>query len=287
MQTLVRLFLFLTFLSLTTVAWAEKNAQALNPDVDIYSAADFDSEVIDTIQPGQTYQISNKPKGPFYVIRLKNGKIGYVPDTELDIEGEGPFQPKPFKNLDDQDDPATLKKTKSKKIIPAEEEDEDPDSEDMTFHAVSLQLINYHEDTLGGVQIGDLYAIGYRHLPLMNEFGSSFAWDVTAAFNAPAYYRDLTGQPASGFALWSGFQIVNVSGIGSNTTLHYGAGPFVKFTQFDVRSATRGYTLQDMTVGISFDAGLIFHFEKTSLDLGLKYFWDKKSYGALSVGVLF
>ncbi len=286
MQTLVRILLFLILSTFSILVYAEKKAQVVNPDVDIYSAADFDSEVIETIQPGVTYQISNKPKGPFYSIRLKNGKIGYVPDTELDIEGEGPFQPKPFKNLDEEETTASSKKLKMKKAIP-EDEQEDPDSENMNFHEVSLQLINYHEDTLGDTQIGDLYAVGYRYLPLVGDFGSSFSWDVTAAFNAPAYYKDLTGQSASGFALWSGFQVVNVSALGANTTMHYGAGPFAKFTQFDVRSNTRSYSLQDLTVGVSLDGGLIFHFQSFSLDLGLKYFFDKKSYGALTIGVLF
>lgn len=287
MQTLVRLLFFLVISIFSVSVWAEKKAQVLSPDVDVYSAADFDSEVIDTIQPGVKYQISNKPKGPFYLIRLKNGKIGYVPDTELDIEGEGPFQPKPFKSLDNETDEKSTKKIKSKKNTPPEDEDEDPEAENMTFHEVSLQLINYHEDTLGGTQIGDLYAVGYRHLPLEGDYGSGFSWDVTAAFNAPAYYKELTGQSASGFAFWSGFQIVNISDIGPNTTLHYGAGPFAKFTQFEVRSSTRGYSLQDLTVGVSLDAGLIFHFAPLSFDLGLKYFLDKKSYGALTLGVLF
>ena len=33
--------------------------------------------------------------------------------------------------------------------------------------------------------------------------------------------------------------------------------------------------------------GLIFHFLPLSFDVGLKYFLDKKSYGALTLGVLF
>lgn len=273
----------------TTHASAAKKAQAANPQVDIYSAADFDSEVVQTIVPGQYYEISNQPKGPFYQIRLKNGKIGYVPDTELEIQGEGVFKPKPFSNSDEEivKNKKEAKLNSKKNKNPEDEDEEDPDSEKMSFQAVTLQLINYHEETLGAVQIGDLYAFGYRYLPQLSDFSSSFAWDVSAAFRAPAYYQELTGHSASGFALWSGFQVVNISAIGSNTTLHYGAGPFMKYTQFDVKSQTRSYSLQDLTVGVSLDTGLIFHFEYLSLDIGLRYYWDKKSYGALCAGILF
>ncbi len=278
----------ISILVLSSSAWAQKKAQAANPQVEIYSAADFDSEVIEVIEPGVSYLISNKPKGPFYQIKLKNGKIGYVPDTEIEINGEGAFKPKPFKNSnEDQDQTGKIKNKKKKTESEKFQDEEDIDSEKMSFHAITLQLINYHEETLGGVQIGDLYAIGYRHLPLLDDFASSFSWDVAAAFNAPAYYHELTGQAARGFSLWSGFQVVNISALGSNTTLHYGAGPFAKYTQFEVKSQTRGYSLQDLTIGVTIDAGLIFHFEFVSLDLGLRYYWDKKSYGALCMGVLF
>jgi hypothetical protein len=285
MQTLAQI-LFLILIFSQGLAFAQKKAQAANPQVDIYGAPDFDAEVIQTITPGQYYQISNKPKGAFYQIKLKNGKIGYVPDTELDISGEGVFKPKPFANSEDEAE-SKANRGKNKNFSEDDEDQDNPDSEKLSFHAVTLQLINYHEETLGAVQIGDLFAIGYRHLPLLNEFSSSLAWDVAAAFSAPKYYKDLTGRSASGFALWSGFQVVNISALGSNETLHYGAGPFIKFTQFEVSSSQRGYTLQDLTVGVTLDAGLIFHFIDFSFDAGLKYYVDKKSYGALTVGVLF
>jgi hypothetical protein len=282
---LLTVFIVISFFG-SLNCYAEKKAQAAEPQVDIYSSADFDSEIIETIVPGQYYSISNKPKGPFYQIRLKSGKIGYVPDTELEIQGEGAFKEKPF--ADDVEERSTLKnKNKNQKKIDAEEDSDDPDTDKISLHGITIQLINYHEDTLGGTQVGDLYAMGYKYLPTLSEFSSSYAWDVAAAFKAPSYYQDLTGQSASGFALWSGFQILNISPISSNMTVHYGAGPFLKYTQFDVKSNVKNYSLQDLTVGVTVDIGLIFHFEILSVDLGLKYYWDKKSYGAMFVGILF
>jgi hypothetical protein len=276
--------IFVVLLFCTSWAFAEKKAQAAEPQVDIYSTADFDSEIIETIVPGEYYPISNKPKGPFYQIRLKNGKIGYVPDTELDIYGEGAFREKPF--ADDVEEKPVLK-NKNQKKVDIEEDLDDPDTDKISLQGLTLQLINYHEETLGATQVGDLYAIGYKHLPTLSEFSSSTSWDVAAAFRAPSYYQNLTGQSASGLVIWSGFQILNISPISSNMTVHYGIGPFLKYSQFDVRSSVKNYSLQDLTAGVSADIGWIFHFQMISIDLGLKYFWDKKSYGALSFGILF
>ncbi len=287
-------FIFISILLISMFSFAEKKAQAINPGVEIYSASSFDAEVIQTIDPGSYYSISNKPKGPFYQIRMKDGKIGYVPDTDIDIQGEGVLKEKPFADDIEETNAQKNKKNTNAKQKNKKNDDEDPDDEDsekLSYQGITLQLINYHEETAGAVQIGDLYAIGYRNYPELSDFSSSFSWDVMAAFNAPAYYKELTGQSASGFGLWTDFEILNISALGANTTLHYGAGPFLKYTQFEVKSLsgtqTKSYTLQDMTVGVFLESGLIFHFQKLSFDIGLRYYWDKKSYGALSLGILF
>jgi hypothetical protein len=274
--------LLVLFFSIQIFAAKNKKAQAVNPQVEIYGAASFDADVIEVITPGTFYTISNKPRGPFYQIKLKNGKTGYVPDTELEIEGEGAFQPKAF----NQDLENSSKSKKNIEKYPDEEAD-DTDSENLSYHSVNVQLVNYHEVTLDGLQVADLYAFGYRKYPQLNDFASSFVWGVSAAFKAPDYYGQQTGQAASGFALWSDFQVVHIAPLGSNTTFHYGAGPFLKYTHFEVGTKLRNYILQDLTAGVVFDVGLIFHFNQVSYDLNLRYYWDKKSYGSIGFGVLF
>jgi len=294
------LLYFIAVLIFAAAAQAQKKAQAANPLVEIYKAPSFDAEVIETIQPGQYYPISNQPRGPFYTIKLKNGKIGYVPDTELDIYGEGPFQPRDF--LEDEDQRAAKNKntsankksstkTPSKPKPDDDEEDWEDADEKLSYHAVTMQLVNYHEDTLGGIQVSDLWAFGYRRFPELSDFSPSFSWDVFGTLQTPNYYKEKTKQPASGFILWSGFQIINISAVNRSTTVRYGAGPFAKFSQFEVQAKPngidKGYTLQDLTVGLNLEAGLIFHFDWFSLDAGLRYYWDKKPYGSIGLALLF
>lgn len=279
------LIVVLFFLQSVALSVTTKKAQAAEENVEIYSEASFDSKVVEVIQPGVSYPISEKPQGPFYKIRLKNGKIGYVPDTQLDIEGVGKFVPKAY--VGDEDNSNAQKKSKNKSVPEEDEEEIEDEEEKLSFHAITLQLINYHEDTLGGVQVGDLLAVGYRRLPELYDYASSFAWDIALAFGAPKYYEEKTGQSASGFGLWSGFQILNITPFGSDMTLRYGAGPFMKLTQFNVQTVNKKYTLQDMTLGLTLEGGMIFHFNAMSLDLGLRYYWDKNSYGSIGLGVLF
>jgi len=290
----MRLLLFLSTLAVlfvTQPAHAVKKAQAAEEAVDIYQSADFDSEVIHTIKPGTIYSISDKPQGAFYKIKLTDGRIGYVADTQLDIIGEGKFVPKPF-ILDEETETAanSAKKNKKQKAKPIVDPDneEDPEAEDkLSYHSVVLQLINYHEDTMGDVQVGDLFSVGYRRWPELYDFSSSLTWDVSMIFSAPSYYKNKTGLSADGMGLWSGFQIMNISPYGSQLTVNYGAGPFVKWTQFNIQTNTKSYSLQDLTVGVSLEAGLILHLDLISLNLGLRYYWDKNPYGSIGLGFLF
>ncbi|MBC7457944.1 MAG: hypothetical protein H7235_06675, partial [Bdellovibrionaceae bacterium] len=96
-------FVFLNFVLLQSVMLpsvyaAEKfrKAQAIRPDVQIYSNASFDAKIIHYIKPGDFYYISNKTFGPFYKIKVSDKILGYVADTELNIQGVGAIQEKSF-----------------------------------------------------------------------------------------------------------------------------------------------------------------------------------------------
>lgn len=282
------IFAFVLCWSFSITANAQKKAQVTRTNVEIYGAPNFDADVIETIQPGEFYPISSKPSGPFYKIKLKNGKIGYVSDTELDIQGEGVFEPKPY--VEDEEELAKAKKaSKKKKTEKAPEPEEEEEDSDIlqSLHGVSLQIINYHEDTMGGIQVGDLFAVGYKYIPLQNEYSTSVGYDIFAAFTAPKYYEERTGRTTKGLAVWGGAQILNMSVLSYRSTFRYGAGPFLKYTNFQTETSTQKYTLQDMTIGVDIQAGVIFSFKKISFDVGLRYFWDKEPYGAFGLTFLF
>ena len=83
MKKNLTVFLFLFFASY--FVYAQQKATIVSDDVDVYAEQDFDSEILETVHKNETYWISNKTFGPFYRIKLKSGKIGYIPDHELNI----------------------------------------------------------------------------------------------------------------------------------------------------------------------------------------------------------
>lgn len=285
------LFLHFSFAQTFSPKIWTQEAQAGSDAVDVYSEANFDSEVVTTIKPGKFYWITSKPDGPFYKILIGPNRVGYVPDTELDIKGRGPFQPKTYLGDNDDEQPKSLKKQSTKKNQRLEKHDEDDDDTLGKNHLVALNLVNYHEDTLGGVQVGDLWAIEYKNLSWgadEADYGmGGLGWNVMAAFAAPDYYKKKTGRDASGKILWGGVQFQNYALGGSASQIRYGIGPFLKYSHFEVETSLKKYTLQDATVGITLEGAFQYLWTSFGVDIGLRYYWDKNPYGVLSLGILF
>lgn len=267
---------------------AAQKAKIINPAADIYADADFDSDILETVREGETFLISDKLYGPFFRIKLKSGKIGYVPDTDLYIEGKGRVVPKgegdgdtdedPF--LSDMDEP---KKAKSKKNSPnlKKKRDFEEDEEDFTLHGVTLQLINYHEDTLGSIQVDDLPAIGYKNL------SDPIAWEVIASFKVPKYYSDKLKASTRAIHIWSGFGFSNELPLLPNWSARYGGGLMAHASFVNVDAPQKSYDMQDLTVGAYVEGALIVKIASLRYDLSIKYLFDKQSYGGLGFTIFF
>lgn len=277
-------FLFV-FLSLQCV-FAQNKAHVLNADTDVYGSADFDSTVIGTVDPDETFLVSKKTYGEFYKVKFKDGTIGYIPDTEVYIEGIGTVKETPFRG-DDLD----KKAKRAKREEDEESPEDDTENPNINYKGVTFSLINFHEETMGGNQVADLQAFGFRFQPMQGNYQSGLAYDLMIAPKAPDYYEEKTGAKTSGAVFWGSAGISNVSALNSNTSFRYGAGPFLRYSYFTIKDAPlrpqSTYNLQDLTVGLDFQAGIMLHSRYVTIDLGLRYFWDKESYGGFGVAFLF
>ncbi len=261
--------------------FAAQKAKVASPEVEIYSGADFDSEIIDVAKKGQTYMISDKPIGAFYKIKTKSGKIGYIPDYEVEIPGKGRTPPKDFEDVMMGDLVDETKKEKQSKAQKKIEEEEDQEEEfEKNYHGLTLQVINFHENTLGGVQVDDLTAIGYKSI-------SDLSWEVIVAFKTPKYYTEKLNASVNGFNLWTDFGISNRVELTPRTLLRYGGAFFAHASQMKVKTATKNYDMQDISVGVIIEGGYLFKVYGSAVDLSLKYFFDRNSYGGLGVSLLF
>ncbi|MBC7464959.1 MAG: SH3 domain-containing protein [Bdellovibrio sp.] len=276
MISLIRLLLLIC---LSTSVWAAQKGVINSDESDIYSNADFDSDILDNVRRGETYLISDKTYGAFYKIKLKSGKIGYIPDNEVDVNGK-PFKEKAFQDEALIDKKGKKVSAKNKKVDEDVQAEGDNEPFDFNRRGLTLQMINYHEDTMGSLQVDDLLAIGYKSI-------SDASWEVIAAFKAPKYYAEKTGGSAQGIQLWADYGINNTISISNRSALRYSGAIMTHFSQVKVSAPAKSYDLQDMSLGLVLEAGLMLQIKKVSLDFSAKYFFDRNNYGGLGLSLLF
>ena len=264
---------FVALFFLTLNLWAAKKGVINSDETDIYLSADFDSDIIETVHKGETFLISDKTYGPFYKIKLKSGKIGYIPDNEVNVNGK-PFKETPFRDSAVED----AKKNKN----PEFENDEGEENEPFDFsrRGFTAQIINYREDTMGAIRSDDLIAIGYKSI-------SDVTWEVIGAFKAPRYYAEKTGGDANGVQVWADYGINNTILLSKHSAIRDSGGLMAHASQIKVSAPSKSYDLQDLSLGVVLDVGLMLQFKKVTFDLSAKYFFDRNNYGGVGLSLLF
>lgn len=287
LASLVFLFVLFVVQFAGQIVYAQNKAHVLNADTNVYQEPDFDSAILGTIDPDQMFLVSKKPYGAFYKVKFKDGTLAYIVDTDLYIEGIGTVKETPFRG----EEIDTKKKRPKAEKNDEENPEDDTENPNINYKGVTFSLINFREDTMGGKQVSDLAAYGFRFQPMQGNYQSGLAYDFMVATEAPDYYKEKTGANTSGAVLWGSAGISNVSALNSNTSLRYGAGPFVRYSYFTISNpplrTQSKYNLQDLTAGLDFQFGVMLHSRYLTIDLGLRYFWDKESYGGFGVAFLF
>lgn len=258
------------------VSSAVQKAKIISSEVEIYTDSDFDSEILTTVHEGEVYLISDKTYGPFYKIKLKNGKIGYIVDYEVDIEGKGRIKEKDLDLLMLE----RMSRDQKKMDKDIEEQTEEAQLFGVPYAGPTLQLINFHENTLGGDQVDDLVALGYKSI-------SDMTWSVLGAFKIPKYYIEKTGGTAKGAKLWGDVgvssQIINFKRSG----IRFAGSLFAQVSIIQLETPSRKYDLHDVTVGIALETGWLFKINKKAVEFYLKYFFDKTNYAGFGFSFLF
>ncbi len=254
-------------------------------DADVYANASFDADIVANVKKDESFLVAKKLYDGFYKIKLKSGKIGFIPDHEVEINGKS-FEAKPF--LDEEELRRQAEKKKSaaqlklekKKLEQETEEADEEEVFDYNLSGFSVQIINLHEDTMGGTQVDDLLAVGYKHI-------SDASYEVFAAFKAPKYYAQKTSGSVEGINVWGLYGINNNIPISASAALRYGGSVMAHFSKVKVATTLKSYDLQDLSVGVVLEGGLLVHFKKAAFDFSLKYFFDRSNYGGLGLSLLF
>jgi|GEM_PF-5233733 len=274
------IYLFYIFFA-PDILWAVQKAKIISPDVEIYANSDFDSEVISSVGAGETYFISDKTYGPFYRIKLKDGKIGYVVDYELDIEGKGRFKEKDLDVLLYEDAMKLKPKNDSADISDIEEEEA---VFGRSYAGPTLQLISLRENVFGADQAESLAAVGYKKV-------ADIAWSVLGSFKVPEYYIDYANKNSGtvkGLKLWADFGFSNeVVEVGRYSAIRFSGTFFTQVSFIQLKTPELKLEWPAATLGVALEVAWLVKLGRSAIDMAMKYYFDKSNYSAISLSYLF
>lgn len=271
-------------------ASSSQKGTIVSEEAAVFSQADFDSEIITTLKPGQTFTISKGKKGPFFRIRYAPGKTGWISDADIRPAG---------KNTATKGKKKTEKKApekKTKELGPFYEEGPEEGGEPpfyaRRYRGLVLEFVNFTEDTMGKLRTANLLFYGIKWSGYNTVFDGEIYTDAELLFHsgAPPYYGEATGQPASGFIMMGNFLFQTEIPQSERSMAFYGFGPAFRYTHFDVKlnndpaaGQTRSYTLNDLNLGAVFNLGMGFGIKRYALRVDVRYYWEIQRYTGLGL----
>ena len=271
---MIRLLVFSAFIfGFSFVAFAADQGRIIVNSAMLYAAPDFSAPVIGRVARGQVFFMSQKPVGAFFKIRIKEGLYAFVSDSAI----QSMSAPVPEARKDGK----KQAKQESKKEKP------EPPKKKVSFEnakltGISFDSVNFREDTMGIKPTAPIFFIGFRMTGPGLAMGSYADIDVSYSPMAPKYYEQATGVGASGFVIIMDMILQSTSMQGPNTMTFLGFGPMFKYSKFNVGLDYGGrresYSMDNMSLGAVFDAGVGQRIGNFTLRIDMKYFWEKMQY---------
>ncbi len=255
-----------------TAALPPQKGQIQVQEALIYAKPDFDSAIIAQLKGGEVFDISRNLFGAFYRIRIKDKRIGYVPDIDIKVLTTK----------------AAAEQIKTKnRIAPPK------NIKEQRFRGLSVMSIAFREDTLEQKSTEALTFYGAEFIgPDLLEKGD-YPLDIHFRISPkpPGYYQTMTGYGANGFVVVADV-LLNISWQSRSAVIaNFGFGPLLKYSKFDVAlqnaSGQRSsYSLEDIMLGVSLKAGLTLRIQPAAVHFEAQYFWEKQQYMGYGVSFL-
>ena len=243
----------------------------------VYKSANFDSPILDYLDKGKSVRISRKVYkgkggfGAFYKVKLGKKKYGYIADSEI--------SPKLKKvNKEFIDNPDFEKSAEmSSQNIPVDL---------VRYLGLGISMINYTEEFEGQKFFEFLPAFGLKMSgPGTMGLGPPLDFEVLIAPLAPAYYKKFSTEGASGFLLVANTVLNMNLYVSGDTHAYYGLGLMTSFSKFDVNYDGTVLDSQELRLGALFHLGVFQRFGTWGLRLEGKYYVERESYIAASLGI--
>lgn len=250
----------------------------------VFANPSFDSEILTELPRGTQVEISRRKFDVFHRVRLPDGKLGFLPDSEF-LNPE--LQQKRRDDLQDSENGAPA----SRPIFdPKQEANKQRPPSGMW--GGQFAMLRYRESTLGLRPTAEVPMLGFRRTSV-GFFGGTADWSLLYAWAPPSYYQQATGQKASGFLILTDYQQLFESIQSATLRSYLGMGPLLRLNNYqlstssDGATATNAYTARDVVLGWVVSAGIEQKWNRVSLRGELKYHMELLHYWGLSFSLLF
>ena len=110
-----------------------------------------------------------------------------------------------------------------------------------------------------------------------------------ASFEAPDYYKKVTGVDATGFIIRAQTAFVSANPLGENFLFHYGLGASITYSQINAgiieAGSKKSYSMDDLNLGVVIPIGLSYRIGPVSTQLFFQYYLEKTQTTGVSLGL--
>jgi len=265
-----KLSILLSLFFAVSFAQAAQNAVVTTEGAIVYRNNNFDAPILGYFSAGKKVRISNKTYGAFYRVGFKQGKIGYISDIDLQVEGKT-FQPRGSlaqKNLAEKRRPYLGGK----------------------FFGLRFENINY-ADTVGAFNGSSTTSFigGALSFPMATFFDGAFTVAMNGLYSlqTPELYTALSSSDPSGFVIIGDIQLLYgmMSLLGRKLDIYLGAGVTAGYTDIVVTQSNSEVPISSASIGGIFSIGMAYQFSSFAVKFEPRYYVEEDSY--LGLGFAF
>lgn len=251
----------------------------------VFEKPDMDSDTLAYLNVGQAVRVSKKIYGldpRFYKISLPDGKFGYV--ATIDV---GPVKSeKEASRSSSAPKPADLKREERMARARLKSEMAKPMMFNTWFGA-ALGRMTFKEKIPGVKAEEDLLVYGLKVTgPDVLLQGPIMDVNVMLHYGAPSYYESLSRVKPSGFIFSTDALLIVPFGMGQDTGLYFGLGPWARYSSFKYVNQTGALQAPSkFGIGAAFALGGAYRIGAFSLRLEGKRIWESSTQTVLQLGL--
>lgn len=237
-----------------------------------YASPDFDSQVLSEFHRGEFVEISKQNFSGFYKVHIKiknEDTWAWLPDSEV----------KPVANVsNNRSEAIAAKRSKADSVSTAKKTAISIDAQ--RWFALGLNFSNYREETMGYHPTAKLnfFSLRWFGRNTISDYETFTDTELQIYNSAPSYYGEGTGNTATGYIAILETNWLTEYPQSRNHMLFFGAGPFMRFSSYNVIENNTPYSLQDIVLGLNLKTGLAFRIGPVGVISDVKFSWDKLTY---------